>query len=203
MDRIRCSDLSQRAKMKDAVLYAKQSKIRWAGHVMRMNDNRRTMAVSDWIPRDVKRAAGKPPTRWTEGKCWRSTISKVYHDNRRGDRFGIAYTKAFSDIVARFVDTANQKSIPTFALDEKATKVYKTLTKFAMVAEEGKKPFVYARVRFFDKAGQEVNNIPVTLTFNGDLLADVSVDKTVRSFGFPKLCEKDGYLDSTLYPEFS
>ncbi|KAE9416783.1 hypothetical protein Angca_009025, partial [Angiostrongylus cantonensis] len=34
----------------DAVLYAKQSKIRWAGHVMRMNDNRWTRAVSDWIP---------------------------------------------------------------------------------------------------------------------------------------------------------
>ncbi|KAE9415856.1 hypothetical protein Angca_002865, partial [Angiostrongylus cantonensis] len=36
--------------IKDAVLYAKQSKIRWAGRVMRMNDNRWTGAVSDWIP---------------------------------------------------------------------------------------------------------------------------------------------------------
>ncbi|KAE9418154.1 hypothetical protein Angca_009722, partial [Angiostrongylus cantonensis] len=42
--------LRQRSKIKDAVLYAKQSKIRWAGHVMRMNDNRWTRAVSDWIP---------------------------------------------------------------------------------------------------------------------------------------------------------
>ncbi|KAE9416976.1 hypothetical protein Angca_003595, partial [Angiostrongylus cantonensis] len=49
-DGIRSSDLLQRSKIKDAVLYAKQSKIRWAGHVMRMNDNRWTMAVSDWIP---------------------------------------------------------------------------------------------------------------------------------------------------------
>ncbi|KAE9414649.1 hypothetical protein Angca_008607, partial [Angiostrongylus cantonensis] len=49
-DGIRSSDLRQRSIIKDAVLYAKQSKIRWAGHVMRMNDNRWTRAVSDWIP---------------------------------------------------------------------------------------------------------------------------------------------------------
>ncbi|KAE9417132.1 hypothetical protein Angca_008172, partial [Angiostrongylus cantonensis] len=49
-DGIRCSDLRQRSKIKDAVLYAKQSKIRWAGHIMRMNDNRWTRAVGDWIP---------------------------------------------------------------------------------------------------------------------------------------------------------
>ncbi|KAE9413696.1 hypothetical protein Angca_004545, partial [Angiostrongylus cantonensis] len=63
---IQTSDLRQQSKIKDAILYAKQSKIRWTGHVMRMNDNRWTRAVSDWIPRDVKRAAGRPSTRWSE-----------------------------------------------------------------------------------------------------------------------------------------
>ncbi|KAE9417797.1 hypothetical protein Angca_003227, partial [Angiostrongylus cantonensis] len=63
---IRSPDLRQRSKIKDAVLYAKQSKIRWAGHVMRMNDNRWTRTVSAWISRDVKRTAGRPPTRWSE-----------------------------------------------------------------------------------------------------------------------------------------
>ncbi|KAE9413232.1 hypothetical protein Angca_006220, partial [Angiostrongylus cantonensis] len=49
-DGIRSSHLRQRSKVDDAALYAKQSKIRWAGHVMRINDNRWTRAVSDWTP---------------------------------------------------------------------------------------------------------------------------------------------------------
>ncbi|KAE9417218.1 hypothetical protein Angca_004186, partial [Angiostrongylus cantonensis] len=65
-DGIRCSDLCQPLKIRDSVLYAKQSKIRCARHVMRMNDNRWTRAVSDWILRDVKRTAGTLPTRWSE-----------------------------------------------------------------------------------------------------------------------------------------
>ncbi|VDM64864.1 unnamed protein product [Angiostrongylus costaricensis] len=62
-DGIRSSDLRQRSKIKDAVLYAKQSKIRWAGHVKRMNGSRWARVISDCFPRDVKCTAGRPPTR--------------------------------------------------------------------------------------------------------------------------------------------
>ncbi|KAE9419684.1 hypothetical protein Angca_005009, partial [Angiostrongylus cantonensis] len=49
-DGIRSSDLRHRSKIKDAVLYAKQSKLGWAGQVMRMDDNRWRRTLSDWIP---------------------------------------------------------------------------------------------------------------------------------------------------------
>ncbi|KIH56008.1 hypothetical protein ANCDUO_13819 [Ancylostoma duodenale] len=63
---IRSSTLRQQSKIRDAAAYAKLSKIRWAGHVMRLNDNRWTRAVSDWTPRKIKRTKGRPPTRWSD-----------------------------------------------------------------------------------------------------------------------------------------
>ncbi|KAK6738463.1 hypothetical protein RB195_020519 [Necator americanus] len=56
---IRSSLLRQRSKIRDAAAFAKEIKIRWAGHVMRFNDNRWTRAVSDWVPRDIKRTTGR------------------------------------------------------------------------------------------------------------------------------------------------
>ncbi|KAK6730755.1 hypothetical protein RB195_007306 [Necator americanus] len=49
-DKIRSSLLRQRSKIRDAAVFAKRNKIRWAGNVMRFNYNRWTRAVSDWVP---------------------------------------------------------------------------------------------------------------------------------------------------------
>ncbi|KAE9413012.1 hypothetical protein Angca_008660, partial [Angiostrongylus cantonensis] len=43
---IQSSDLRQRSKIKGAILYGKQLKIRWTRHVMRMNKKLWTRAVS-------------------------------------------------------------------------------------------------------------------------------------------------------------
>ncbi|KAK6745869.1 hypothetical protein RB195_012155 [Necator americanus] len=49
-DGIRSSLLRQRSKIRDAAAFAKESKIRWAGHVMRFDDNRWTRAIAPYIP---------------------------------------------------------------------------------------------------------------------------------------------------------
>jgi len=59
-------DLRKRSQLVDPICYAKKTKHRWAGHVVRRTDGRWTRAVIEWLPRDVKRPCGRPATRWSD-----------------------------------------------------------------------------------------------------------------------------------------
>ncbi|MGH0178354.1 UNVERIFIED_CONTAM: hypothetical protein FKN15_077394 [Acipenser sinensis] len=65
-DRISNEQMRQMTKVKDAVELADKSKKRWAGHLARRTDVRWTLAVTEWLPLDIKRPLGCPATRWRD-----------------------------------------------------------------------------------------------------------------------------------------
>lgn len=65
-DRKRASWIRQQTKLNDLVQATKSAKWRWAGHVQRLNDNRWTKRITEWIPRDQKRSRGRQKTRWRD-----------------------------------------------------------------------------------------------------------------------------------------
>ena len=89
---IRSSILRQRSKIRDAAAYAKQNKIRWAGHVMRLDDNRWTRAVRSgfhWT------SNAREEDRRLDGQtCSRSPLMKSF--------------RAFHVFLVRYADTGQQ-----------------------------------------------------------------------------------------------
>ncbi|VDP28475.1 unnamed protein product [Heligmosomoides polygyrus] len=59
---LRSSEVRRRTEIGNAVAWANSSNVRWASLVMRFADTRWKKAVTYWIPWDVKRTAGCPPT---------------------------------------------------------------------------------------------------------------------------------------------
>lgn len=76
-DKIRHEEIRKQTKFKDANEDAMQRKLRWAGHVARMHDNRWTTRTTFWCPRNRIRPLGRPPDRWRKllkekvGTNWR------------------------------------------------------------------------------------------------------------------------------------
>ena len=65
-DRMSNVTLREKSGVDDIIDRIYSSKHRWAGHVIRRNDNRWTTRVTEWRPRDYKRPQGRPPTRWAD-----------------------------------------------------------------------------------------------------------------------------------------
>ena len=65
-DRKRTSWIREQTKVEHILTTIKSKKWTWTGHVMRWTDNRRTVTVTEWQPRDGKRRQGRHRTRWRD-----------------------------------------------------------------------------------------------------------------------------------------
>ena len=54
-DKIKNETIREMSGVQDIVLEARRSKMRWAGHVARLKDNRWTSRIIDWYSREIKR----------------------------------------------------------------------------------------------------------------------------------------------------
>ncbi|GFO00544.1 endonuclease-reverse transcriptase [Plakobranchus ocellatus] len=58
-DRVKCSEIRKRTQIQDIVDFVAKQKWKWAGHVARLKDNRWTLRVTEWQPRNGKRSRGR------------------------------------------------------------------------------------------------------------------------------------------------
>ena len=65
-DKIKNTDIRRQTKVKDIIQKIKESKWKWAGHLMRREDNRWTKRATEWQPRTGKRKRGRPKRRWRD-----------------------------------------------------------------------------------------------------------------------------------------
>ena len=66
LNRIHNEDLRKRTNIKDATTLAKYTKSKWAGHVMRMDQNRWAHKTTTWDPRTGHRNVGRQKWRWAD-----------------------------------------------------------------------------------------------------------------------------------------
>ena len=65
-DKIRNTEIRKQTQVKDIMVKIKEAKWRWAGHLMRRDDNRWTRRVTEWQPRNGKRTRGRQKRRWRD-----------------------------------------------------------------------------------------------------------------------------------------
>ncbi|EPB74124.1 hypothetical protein ANCCEY_06795 [Ancylostoma ceylanicum] len=63
---LRSTELREKSQLKDPLQYMQRMKHRWAGHLLRRSDDRWSLRVTEWLPRNKTRPLGRPPTRWAD-----------------------------------------------------------------------------------------------------------------------------------------
>ena len=98
-DKKRNTWIRQQTGVTDIITTFRSSKHRWAGHVARFQDNRWTLRVTEWTPRQWKRTRGRPKIRWRDDllnymgpkwpekardrKQWKSSREGFLHHERK------------------------------------------------------------------------------------------------------------------------
>ena len=97
-DRKRATWIREKTRIEDILATIKKRKWAWAGHVMRRTDDRWTLRLTEWQPRDGKRSKGRPSTRWRDeirafaGKEWSSKIIDRKQWKVMGEAFVLQWT---------------------------------------------------------------------------------------------------------------
>jgi len=71
-DKVRIETIREKTEFIDIIQFTGTRKWKWAGHVIRREDQRWTTETTNWRPRDGKRNRGRQFTRWRDelGKGW-------------------------------------------------------------------------------------------------------------------------------------
>ncbi len=97
-DRKRTSWFREQTKVEDILVTIKNKKWTWAGHVMRILDNRLTMRVTECKPRNCRRNQGRQKVRWRDeirafaGRSWSSLTSDRERWRMLGKAFVLQWT---------------------------------------------------------------------------------------------------------------
>ncbi len=97
-DKKRASWIREQTKVEDILMTIKNKKWTWAGHVMRTCDNRWTMKVTEWQPRNGRRNQGRQRVRWRDeiraftGPRWSSLTSDRERWRMLGKAFVLQWT---------------------------------------------------------------------------------------------------------------
>lgn len=93
-DRGSNNEIRSRTNIKDVVTTIRKLKWKWAGHLMRTNDDRWSKRLTEWTPWDMKRGRGRKHKRWRDDldsfeKNWRQLTSSKKDWSSKGEAFAL------------------------------------------------------------------------------------------------------------------